>query len=74
MFGAGGVGGIILGILFILLALATWVITLFGEREWYSISTAGQLIAGTGSVIGVVVIYITFGVFFLIIWVISLFA
>ena len=35
MFGAGGVGGVIFGVLFILLAVATWAITSFETRDWY---------------------------------------
>ena len=53
---------------------ATWIITGFGTRYWYSIPTAGRVIAGTGSTVGLAVLYLTFGIFFLIVWVISLFA
>jgi hypothetical protein len=72
MLGVGGAGGIIFGILFLLLALATWIITRFGFRDWYSIPTGQRIIAGTGSVIGLAILYLAFGVFFLTIWFILL--
>ena len=74
LFGAGGAGGIVFGILFIALAVATWVITSFGSRNWYSIPPAERYIAGTGAIVGVTVIYVTFGIFFLTIWFIMLIA
>jgi hypothetical protein len=74
LFGAGGAGGIVFGILFISLAVATWVITRFGSRDWYSIPPTERYIAGTGAIIGVAAIYLTFGIFFLTIWFIMLIA
>jgi hypothetical protein len=75
LFGSkSGAFGIVVGILIIALGLAVWVITRFGTRQWYSISPVARGIAATGSVIGVAIMYITFGIFFLIIWIISLFA
>ena len=74
LFGSkSGAFGIVVGILIIALGLAVWVITRFGTRQWYSISPVARGIAATGSVIGVAIMYITFGIFFLIIWIISLF-
>jgi hypothetical protein len=74
MFGVGGIGGVIFGILFILLAGATWTITSFGRRDWYSIPPNGRIIAGFGAVIGVAFVYIFFGIFFFTIWFIMLIA
>jgi hypothetical protein len=74
LFGAGGAGGIVFGILFISLAVVTWVITRFGSRDWYSIPPTERYIAGTGAIIGVAAIYLTFGIFFLTIWFIMLIA
>src|SRR5664280_2245881 len=48
--GAGA--GIVFGILLVLLGIATWIFTKFGETSWYDMSAAGKVIAGTGSVIG----------------------
>ena len=60
----------IFGILFIALGIATWVLTRFGGDDWYAawnrMSTPGRVIAGTGSVIGVLFIYLIFFWFFII--------
>lgn len=73
MFGSQtGAFGVIVGILITALGFATWIITGFGNREWYSIPPNARAIAATGSIIGVVMTYLVFGIFFLIIWIIRL--
>lgn len=73
MFGShGGAFGVLAGLLVIALGLATWIITGFGTRQWYSIPPNARAIAATGSIIGVAMTYLVLGIFFLIIWVISL--
>ena len=62
------VAGIIFGAIFLALAIATWAITRMGTRPWYSISPGGRALAGSGSVIGLVFLYVCFGVFFLTMW------
>ncbi len=75
MFGSGsGAIGVIVGLLIIALGLATWIITGFGNREWYSIPPKPRGIAATGSIIGVTMTYLVFGIFFLTIWFIKLIA
>ena len=54
--GAGA--GIVFGILLVLLGIATWIFTKFGETSWYDMSAAGRVIAGTGSVIGNAFLYV----------------
>jgi hypothetical protein len=83
LIGSGhSAGSTIFGLLFIALGIATWIITHFGVRghdefngspysAWNSMSTNGRAVAGTGSVIGVVFIYILFFWFFIILWVIK---
>jgi len=70
IFGAGGAGGIFFGILFLLLAIATWVIAFQYGWDWYMIpSDYRRGIVAVGASIGVAFIYIFFGIFFLVIWV-----
>src|ERR1700722_11709901 len=77
--GGHSAGAAIFGFLFIALGIATWVLTGFGSRggeqwggDWYSawnsMSTNGRVIAGTGSVIGVLFAYVLFFWFFIILW------
>jgi hypothetical protein len=66
-FGAGGVAGIFFGILFIMLAIATWGFSLFGTMPWDRMSAAGRVLAGTGSVIGVAFLLI------LVLWLVAFF-
>jgi hypothetical protein len=74
MFGShSGALGVIVGLLIIALGLATWIITGFGRRQWYSIPPNARAVAATGAIIGVAMTYLVFGIFFLIIWVIRLF-
>lgn len=84
--GLGGVGlgvallctaepaGIVFGILFMLLGLATWLITSFGKTPWSALSPLAQGVAGTGSVIGLLSLLGFFLVAFLVFWAIQLFA
>jgi hypothetical protein len=65
--------GLVLGILLTLLGLATWLLTSFGQTPWQLLSTPAKIIAGTGSIIGFVLIRVFFFVFFLVIWAIRLF-
>jgi Double zinc ribbon len=69
--GGHSAGAIIFGILFIALGIATWVLTKFGVRgyeefgdnwysAWNSMSTTERAIAGTGSVIGMLFLYVLF--------------
>lgn len=82
--GAGGAGGIIFGILFISLGIATWVFTSFGngnnelrsEKDpgrwyaaWNSMSTNGRVVAGIGAGIGMLFLYVLFFWFFILRWV-----
>lgn len=50
--GTGEVAGIVFGILFILLGLATWLLTGFGGIGWYDVATPGRYVVGTGAIIG----------------------
>ena len=59
-------GAIVFGILFILLGITTWILTSFGRRSWWDLSTASRAIAGTGSVIGMLFLYLVFFYFFII--------
>jgi hypothetical protein len=61
-------GAIVFGVLFIMLGIATWVLTGFGKTPWYAMSTPGQVIAGTGSVIGLLFVYTVFFYFFILRW------
>jgi hypothetical protein len=76
----GGAHNVIFGILLILLGVATWIFTGFGvrghrefENDWYSawnsMPTAGRVIAGIGSVIGMLFLYLLFFWFFILRWV-----
>lgn len=83
LIGSGhSAGATVFGLLFIGLGIATWVLTGFGSRgqeefrgdwhsAWNSMSTNGRVIAGTGSVIGVLFLYVLFFWFFIIRWVIK---
>src|ERR1039457_6883803 len=67
--GAGG-GGVFFGVLFLLLAIATWVIAFRADWDWYSIPRDYRLgVVAAGASIGVTFVYIFFGIFFLVIWV-----
>jgi hypothetical protein len=70
----GNVAGIIFGVIFLILAIATWSITRLGTRPWYALSPGARALAGTGSVIGLVFLYLCFGIFFLTIWFIKVLA
>lgn len=59
-------GGIVFGVLFILLGIATWILTSFGRRSWRDMRTASRVLAGTGSVIGMLFLYLVFFYFFII--------
>jgi hypothetical protein len=75
--GVHSAGGIVFGILFIMLGIATWIFTRFGSgengRQWYSawntMPTVGRVVAGTGSVIGMAFLYILFFWFVILRWV-----
>jgi hypothetical protein len=60
IFGAGGAGGVVFGILFILLGIATWIITKFGAIPWHDLSGVPLVLASTGAIIGVVFLYLAF--------------
>jgi len=74
-------GGIIFGVLLIILGIATWSLTGFGVRgknefggeDWYSawnaMSTTGRAVAGVGSVVGMVFLYVFFFYLVIIRWV-----
>jgi hypothetical protein len=76
----GAAHNIIFGILFILLGIATWAFTRFGHGDsslvvekdpdrwyaaWNSMSTVGRVIAGIGSAIGNLFLYVLFFWFFI---------
>ena len=70
IFGAGGAGWVFFGVLFLLLAIATWVIAFRADWDWYSIPRDYRLgVVAAGASIGVTFVYIFFGIFFLVIWV-----
>jgi len=70
IFGPGGAGGIVFGILFLLLAVATWVIAFNAGWDWHSIPRDYRIgIVAVGATIGITFIYIFFGIFFLVIWI-----
>lgn len=58
----------VFGVLFIALGIATLILTGFGGKNWYTawnkMSAPRRAIAGTGSVIGVLFIYLIFFWFF----------
>ena len=66
---------VVFGVLFIVLGIATWVLTGFGGggqegpdswyAAWYRMSAPARAVAGTGSVIGVLFIYLIFFWFFI---------
>jgi hypothetical protein len=79
--GVHSAGGIIFGLLFIMLGIATWIFTNFGRGRgslatdqdpggwytaWNSMSTNGRIIAGVGSVIGYLFFVVLFFWFFII--------
>jgi hypothetical protein len=74
--GVHSAGGIVIGVLFIMLGIATWILTRFGSgtdgRQWYSawntMPTASRVIAGAGSVIGMAFFYILFFWFLILRW------
>jgi hypothetical protein len=59
----------VFGVLFIALGVATWTLTGFGGGKWYSawnkMRTPKRVVAGVGSVIGVLFIYLIFFWFFI---------
>jgi hypothetical protein len=73
--GGGSAAAAVFGVLFILLGIATWVLTGFGGggqegpdnwyAAWYKMSATARAVAGTGSVIGVLFIYLVFFWFFI---------
>ncbi len=65
-------GGFALGIPLLALGIGTLVVTGFGGTPWQALGSAQKGIAGTGSIIGLIFLYMFFGIFFLIIWVIKL--
>lgn len=70
LFGAGGTGGVFFGIVFLLLAVSTWVIAYQASWEWYAIPPDFRRgIVAVGASIGVAFTYLFFGIFFLVIWV-----
>ena len=67
----GNAGGIIFGILLIGLGVGTWVVTGFGGTPWFALSSTQRGIAGPGAFLGLLFLYMFFGIFFLVIWVIK---
>lgn len=68
----GGVhspGAIVFGVLFIILGVTTWILGGFGRRPWDEIQPAGRAIAGIGTVIGMVFLYVLFFWFVILRWV-----
>jgi hypothetical protein len=71
----------IFGVLIIMLGIATWILTGFGGggaessdnwyAAWHRMSTPGRAVAGTGSVIGMLFLYLIFFWFFILrlVWV-----
>jgi hypothetical protein len=72
MFNSGA-AGIVFGVLLLLLGIATWIFTRFGEISWYDMSALGKGVAGVGSIVGNAFLYTFFFIFFATIWVIKLF-
>lgn len=61
---AGGAVGVIFGILFILLGIATGWLTGLGKTDWYDVDPPGRYVAGTGAIIGFVFAWV-----FVLVWV-----
>src|SRR5271154_2914099 len=59
-------GGNALGIVFILLGITTWILPSSGHKSWWDLPTGSRAIAGTGSVIGMLFLYLIFFYFFII--------
>ena len=71
---SGGPAGIVFGILFLLLGIATWIFTSFGATPWHHVSTPGQIVAGAGSIIGNAFLLMFFLTWFVLKWCFELFA
>jgi hypothetical protein len=71
-FGAGGVGGVVFGILFILLGIATWIITKFGAIPWHEVSGVSRVLVSTGAIIGTVFLYLFFFYLFIFFFVLKI--
>ena len=73
--GGGGAATAVFGVLFIALGIATWVLTGFGGAggtdpfnwytAWHRMSTPRRAVAGTGVVIGLLLVYALFFWFFI---------
>ena len=66
--------GIVFGVLFLALGVATWLLSSFGARWWYDIPTPQRYIVGTGAIIGTLTFIVFVGGFLVIAWLITIFA
>lgn len=67
-----GAGGFVVGVLLALLGVATWVVTAFGATPWPALSSPRKAVAGVGVAVGLTFLYLFFGIFFLIMWIIRI--
>jgi hypothetical protein len=54
------VGGMILGLLLVALAIATWAVTRLETIHWYDLASAGKAVVGTGAVVELGFLYLFF--------------
>lgn len=72
-FGIRNAGGIILGLMLIALAIATWAVTQLGRKDWYYLRPGEKVIAGIGATTGLGFLYLFFAAFWLVIGMLKLF-
>lgn len=66
-------GGVILGLLLVALAIATWAVTRLGTIHWYDLAPAGKAVVGTGAAVGLSFLYLFFLAFWMVVGAFKLF-
>lgn len=66
--------GIVFGILFFGLGLATWILSSFGGTWWYDIPVPQRYVVATGAIIGMSIFIVFVGGFLVMAWVLTMFA
>jgi hypothetical protein len=68
----GATAGVVFGIFFALLGIATWAVTRMGATSWLELTPLGKGVAGTGAIVGLGFLVSFFLIFFLVVGFIKL--
>jgi len=74
LFSTGGPAGVVFGLIFVFLGVATWFWTGFGTRPWGQLPQHAKVLTAIGSTVGLLCLLAFFAVAFAIFWAIQAFA